>query len=68
MWGQNPVGGEIFRIRPHRPSGPPSLLFNGYRVSFLGVRRPERDVDHPPPSRAEVKEGVEQYIYYPSGF
>jgi hypothetical protein len=25
-------GGEIFRIRPDRPWGPPSLLYNGYRV------------------------------------
>jgi hypothetical protein len=29
-----PVGGEIFRTRPDRPWGPPSLLYNGYRVSF----------------------------------
>ena len=25
-------GGEIFRTRPERPWGPPSLLYNGYRV------------------------------------
>jgi hypothetical protein len=25
-------GGEIFRTRPDRPWGPPSLLYNGYRV------------------------------------
>ena len=30
--GSNPVGGEIFRTRPDRPWGPPSLLYNGYRV------------------------------------
>jgi hypothetical protein len=24
--------GEIFRTRPDRPWGPPSLLYNGYRV------------------------------------
>jgi len=24
--------GEIFRTRPDRPGGPPSLLYNGYRV------------------------------------
>ena len=30
--GSNPGGGEIFRIRPDRPWGPPSLLYNGYRV------------------------------------
>ena len=31
----NPRGGDIFRTRPDRPWGPPSLLYNGYRV-FLG--------------------------------
>jgi large subunit ribosomal protein LP1 len=30
--GKNPGGGEIFRTRPDRPWGPPSLLYNGYRV------------------------------------
>ena len=25
-------GGEIFRTRPDRPWGPPSLLYNGYWV------------------------------------
>ena len=30
-------GGEIFRTCPYRPWGPPSLLYNGYRV-FLGVK------------------------------
>jgi len=35
--------------------------------SFLGVKRPGRGVDHPPPSSAEVKEKVELYIYSPSG-
>jgi len=25
-------GGEIFRTRSDRPWGPPSLLYNGYRV------------------------------------
>ena len=42
-------GGEIFRARPDRHWGPPSLLYNGYRVSFPGVKRPGRGVDHPPP-------------------
>jgi hypothetical protein len=32
--GSNPVGGEeIFHIRPNRPLGQPSLLYNLYRVS-----------------------------------
>ena len=29
LWG---AGGENFRIRPDRPWGPPSFLYNGYRV------------------------------------
>jgi len=36
-------------------------------VSFPGVKRPGRGVDHPPPSSAEVKERVELYLYSPSG-
>jgi len=35
--------------------------------SLPGVKRPGRGVDHPPPSSAEVKEGVELYLYSPSG-
>ena len=34
--------------------------------SFPGVNRPGRDVDHPSPSSAEVKERVELYLYSPS--
>jgi hypothetical protein len=30
--GSNPGGGEIFRTRPDRPWGPPSLLYNAYWV------------------------------------
>jgi hypothetical protein len=44
-----------------------SLLYNGYRISFPGVKRPGRGVDHPPSSTARVKERVELYIYSPSG-
>ena len=33
--------------------------------SFLGVKRPGRGVDHPPPSSADVKERVELYLYCP---
>ena len=40
--------GEIFRTCPDRPWGPPSLLFNGYRV-FPGVKeQPGRDTDPSP--------------------
>jgi hypothetical protein len=65
--GSNPGGAEIFRTRPDRPWGPPSLLYDGYRVSCAGVKRPGRGVNHPPPSSAEVKERVELYLYSPSG-
>jgi hypothetical protein len=40
---------------------------NGYPVSFPGVRRPGRGVNHPPPSSAKVKETVELYLHSPSG-
>ena len=30
--GSNPGEGEIFHICPDRPWGPPSLMYNGYRV------------------------------------
>ena len=59
--------GRGFRIRPDRPWGPPSLLRNGRRVSFRGVKRPGRGVNHPPPSSAEVKARVELCLYSPSG-
>jgi hypothetical protein len=62
-----PIGGEIFRTRPDRPWGPPSLLYNAYRISFPGIKRPGRGVDHPQPSSAEVKENVQLYLFSPSG-
>jgi hypothetical protein len=36
-------------------------------VSFLWVKRPERGVDHQPPSSVEVEGKVELYIFSPSG-
>ena len=65
--GLNPSGGEIFRTSPDRPWGPPSLLYNGYWVSFLRVKRLGCGIDHPPPSSAKVKERVELYLSSPSG-
>jgi hypothetical protein len=60
--------GKSFRIRPHRLCPPPpNLLYNWYRVSFPGIKRPARGVNHPPTSRAEVKEIVALCIYSPSG-
>ena len=65
--GSNPDGGETFRTRPSRLWDPPNLLYYGYRVSFLGVKRPGRGVDHPPPSSTEVEGRVELYICFSSG-
>ena len=39
---------------PDRPWGPLILLYNGYRVSFPGVKRPGRDVEHPLPTSVVV--------------
>jgi hypothetical protein len=51
-------GCEIFRTSPDRPWELPSLYAMG-TVSFSGVERSGRGVDHPPPSSTEVKERVE---------
>jgi hypothetical protein len=55
--------------QPSRPALGPTQppIYNGYRVSFPGVKRPGREVDHPPSSSARVKERVELYLYSPSG-
>jgi len=49
-----PVWGEIFRTCPDRPWGPPSPLYNGYRVFPGGKERPGRDADPSPTSSAVV--------------
>ena len=47
--------GKVFRTRPDRPRGPPSLLYNRYRVIPKG-KWPRCGVDRAPPCSAEVKE------------
>ena len=49
-WGQD------FSPRPDRPWGPPSLLYNGYRVFPGGKVRPGRAAGHSPSSSAAVME------------
>jgi hypothetical protein len=57
--------GEIFHTSPDRPWGPPSLLYNGYRV-FPGEKvLSGREADPSPPSSAEVKNRIELYLYSP---
>jgi len=58
--------GEIFLIRPDRPSGLPSLLYNGYRV-FSGGKAVGAWRWPPTPSSDEVKERVELYLCFPYG-
>ena len=48
-------GGEIFSTRPDSLSGPPNLLYKGYRVSFLGVKWPELEVDESPQLAPRLK-------------
>jgi len=58
-------GGDIFRTCPDRPWGPPSLVYNGYRV-FPGGKEPSgRDADPSLPSSAVGHERVELYLYSP---
>jgi len=52
--GSNPGGGEIFRTCIDRPWGPPSLLYNEYRVFPGGKERPGSDAALPPPYSAVV--------------
>ena len=52
--------GARFSARPDRPWGPPSLLYNGYRVFPGGKVRPRRDADPSPTSSVVVKK---EYSY-----
>jgi hypothetical protein len=48
------------------PGAHPVSYAMGTGVSFPGVKRPGRGVDHPPPSSSRVKERVKLYIYFSS--
>jgi len=43
-----PVGGEIFRTHTDRHWGPPSLLYDGFRVLFPGGKWLGCGTEHPP--------------------
>ena len=59
--------GEVFCTRLDRLWGPLSFLYNVYRVSFPGTKRPGHGCNHSPSPNAEVKEKVELYLYSFSG-
>ena len=65
--GSNSDGGKILRTQPDLPWGPPSRIYNGYRIipgragGGGGVRRPVLGVNLQPPSSADVKERGELY-------
>jgi hypothetical protein len=59
--------GETLRTCPDRPWGPPSLLYNWYRVLPGGKERPGRDSDPSPSFSAVGHERVELYLYSPYG-
>jgi hypothetical protein len=59
-------GGEIFRTRPDRSLGPPSPLYNGYRV-FPGGKAAGAWCWPPTPSSAEVTKGYSFTSIHPLG-
>jgi len=64
--GSNP-GGWRFSAPVHTNTWAHPASYTIGIGSFPGVKRPERDLDSPLPSSAEVKEWVELYFYSPSG-
>ena len=63
-----PGVGEIFRTRPDRPWGLPSLLYNGYRA-FPGGKAAGAWCWPPTPSKYRRHERVESYTStHPLGF
>jgi hypothetical protein len=66
--GSNHAGDEVFCTCLDRSYGPPSLLHNGYRVSFPGIMRPGRSVDHPPNLAPRLKKGYSYTSTPPLGF
>jgi len=52
--------GEIFRTSPDRPWGPPSLLYNGYRVFPGGKLLPGCDADPSPSPLLVQRSKIEQ--------
>ena len=47
--------------------GPTQVPIQWVPGVFAERKEPRRDVNHPPPSSAEVKQTVELYVYSPTG-
>jgi hypothetical protein len=58
-------GPNLLDIRPDQSCGPSSLLYNAYRVSIPGVKRPGRGVGHLPLLAPKFKMG-KLYLCLPS--
>ena len=54
-------GGARFSTRQDKAWGPPSLLYNGYRIFPGGKVRPGRAAHHSPTSSAVVIEEINLY-------
>ena len=61
-----PVGARFSATAQTGPGAHPAF-YKMSTISFTGVKRPGRGVEHPPPSSTEVKERAELYLYTPSG-
>jgi len=59
------MGGEIFCTCLEWPWGPPSLLYNGYRFSYIGVKHLGHGIDHPAASGTRVEETVDPLSLLP---
>jgi hypothetical protein len=64
--GSKPGGGRDFSVSSDRSWGPPSLLYNGYRVFPGGKLRPGRVAENLPPSSGSHGR-IELYLYPTSG-
>jgi hypothetical protein len=59
--------GAKFSTPGHTGPGAHLTSCTGYRISFSGVKRQQRGVNHSTPSSFEVKQRVELYLYSSSG-
>jgi hypothetical protein len=64
-----PAEAGYFSLHYHVQNGSgahPASYLMGIGSCFMGVKRPEREGDHLPPSSAEVKDCVELYLHSPN--